>query len=172
MTPLPKESGFSKQHRLRGTYALRAASQPLGEDVQGGVLVSVGGEAARFARIRPVSERHLLVRDRAETTAHLRRVCRVHRFESDTGTLSLVFEDRKEGAPAHVVRALRKPRAGDALDIEVFGVNRSIPGYESVRRLEVKVSSLVGNVPMQVRYVSTRLAPTIRTLRPTGGNAL
>ena len=177
MTPPPKGStygagGFSEQHRLRSAYVLKAPSEPSYQYVQSRVLVAVSSKAACAAPEITIPERNLDERQRPTTTAHLCGICRVHPLDLRASLCRFTAQNVHELTPAHVVRALSKPRASDAFDIQILNVDRPVTIHETPSDLMMKVAPLISDMMMQTGHVPARLAPAVRTFLPPRHTAL
>jgi hypothetical protein len=138
-------------------------AQPEPEYVPGSVHVPVGNVAARAA-MRPIRERLLDLRHRTARATRLRGVLRVYRNDSHASFFRFACEDVDELSPTGVVRGLREPRAGYALDVEGFVSDETVGIHELSRLLVVEVPALVGRLLVQLRNAVAGLVALGRAL--------
>jgi hypothetical protein len=150
VTTLPAKAGsfsgnaFGIPIRLR----LKAPSEP--QDVLCGVNVPVSNIPARAA-MRPIRERLFDLWKGTTRTTRLRGVSRVNRYNPYPSFLRFGYEDVYELCPPSIVRRLCQPTPSDAFDVKGFQRNKAVGTNQLAGSFVVKVSTLVGNLLMQLR---------------------
>jgi len=102
----------------------------------------------------------------------LRGVPRINRYYPCTSFFRYVREGVEEGCPTRVVRGLRKPSPGDALDVEGFVDDEAVGIYELASLLVVKVPALVRRFLVQAGDLLLSLAAAVGTFPSPGHRPL
>src|SRR5215210_7626054 len=116
---LPARAGSFSDNAFGIPIRLRLIAPSEREYIQGGVHVPVV-RVSTMAHMCPIRERLIYLRHRAARATRLRGIPRINRHHPCTSFFRFVREDIEEGCPTRVVRRLRKPTPGDALDVEGF----------------------------------------------------
>ena len=163
MTTLSAKTDSFSGHACGNPLRSVPNAQPERFDVQGGVHVPAGGVAARTT-VHPLRERLPDLRHRTASRARLRRVPRVNRDNPDSSFFRFLSEDVDELSPTRIMRGLREPGPGDALDVQGFVDDETVGTYQLARLLVVEVPALVGNLLVQLRNAVASLAASGRAL--------
>ena len=150
MTPSAKADGFLGNGALPvGSHRphpglVESASQ----DVPGRVLVSVQGQAAVRADVLPNGE--VLSVLFAARAASLRSSPRIHSHHRDTGSFSLVSQDRQEAAPCGVRDCPAEPVVPDhSANVQAFHRDQAVATDQIQSSLVMMFTPLVGDVGMK-----------------------
>lgn len=149
MTPLAKASGLLGNGAFsvdahRPHPGLESASQ----DVPSRVLVSVQGQAAVRADVLPDSE--FLVNVRAACRTLLASTPRIHSRHRDTGSFSLVSQDRQEATPCGVRDCPAEPVVPDhSANVQAFHRDQTVATDQVQRSFVMMFTPLVGDVSMK-----------------------
>lgn len=142
----------------------RAEPPPEIQYVASGVHVPVCGVATAFsfAAMHPIPERLFDLRRSTTRATDLRGIARINRDDSHTSFFRFMREDVDELRPASVVLGLRKPRSGDARDVQGFVSNQTMRVHQLTSFLVVEIPPLVSRLLVQFRNVSASLAASGR----------
>jgi hypothetical protein len=102
----------------------------------------------------------------------LRSVPGINRNDPHSSFFRFLCEDVEEGAPTRIVRGLRKPGAGDTLDVEGFADNEAVSVYQLSSLLVVEVPTLVRCLLVHAGDFLTGLAAAVRALLLSGERPL
>ena len=160
MTPSAKADGFLGNGALPvGSHRphpglVESASQ----DVPGRVLVSVQGQAAVRADVLPNGE--VLSDLFAARAASLRSSPRIHSHHRDTGSFSLVSQDRQEAAPSGILDCPAEPVVPDhSANVQAFHRDQTVATDQVQSSFMMMLTPLVGDVGMKNTNDLGGLAP-------------
>lgn len=162
MTTLPTRAGSFSGNAFGIPIRLRLIAPSEREDIQGGVQVPVIRVSTR-ANVCPIRECLFYLWHRPARATRLRGVPRINRYYPCTSFFRFVREDVEEGCPTRVVRGLRKPSPGDALDVEGFVDDEAVGVYEFASLLVVKVPTLIRRFLVQAGDLLLSLAAAVGT---------